>query len=103
MKPIDFRNATFSKLQAELAGRLNAVYRAWVTFGPGTTRRVAERSEIDILALRPRTTDLVVMGLVELCGSETNEGVYRARSQVDWEAWSFKQREGLVERQTQLI
>lgn len=103
MKPIDFRDATFASLQTQLPGQLNAVYRAWVALGPGTTRQVALRSEIDILTLRPRTTDLIDIGLVELCGSEKNEGVYRARSQAEWETWSNEQRAGRDETQTQLI
>src|SRR5258708_5007284 len=103
MKPIDFRNATFASLQTQLAGQLNAVYRAWVAHGPGTTRQVSILSHVDILTLRPRTTDLIDIGLVELCGSEKTEGVYRARSQAEWEIWSNEQRAGRVETQTQLI
>lgn len=87
MKPIDLRNATWLSLQADLQDLLREVYQAWLEHGPGTTRAVASRSRRDILSLRPRTTDLYHLGLIELTGSEGREGIYRARSQSDWENW----------------
>jgi hypothetical protein len=87
VKPIDLRNATWSILQAGLNARLQDVYRIWCQHGPGTTRSVAIRSGCDILSLRPRTTDLYHLGMVELTGRTGNEGIYQARRQSDWELW----------------
>ena len=92
MKPIDLRNATWTGLQTVLNARLGAVYESWQLHGPGTTRAVALRSGRDILSLRPRTTDLYHLGLVELAGHIGNEGIYRVRDRAKWETWIDAQR-----------
>jgi hypothetical protein len=66
MKPIDFSRETYATLKPRLAADKQRVYQAWQQHGPGTTREVATRSGIDILTFRPRTTDLVDLGLVRL-------------------------------------
>jgi len=88
MKPVDLRNANFASLRNDLESGRKAVYAAWITYGPGTTREVATKSGIDLLTLRPRTTDLCDLGLVELDShARGHEGIYRAVSQDRWEAW----------------
>lgn len=88
MKPTNIRDATFSSLRQNLGDARKAVYEAWVVHGPATTRELARKSGIDILTLRPRTTDLYNLGLVELVGTErTFEGVYRAVAEERWSAW----------------
>ena len=100
MKPIDLRNANFARLREELTQARKDVYTAWLTFGPGTTREVAEKSGIDLLTFRPRTTDLYQVGLVELCHDErSTEGVYQAVPEERWEAW----RQSILNPQMQLI
>jgi hypothetical protein len=66
MKPIDFAIETFESLKPRLDALRRQVYDAWRAHGPGTTRDVAVRSGIDILTFRPRTTELVQLGLVRL-------------------------------------
>lgn len=73
MKPVDFRNATFEGLRGELEGLRRRVYAAWVTYGPGTTREIAEKAGIDLLTFRPRTTELVEAGLVRVAPGEQME------------------------------
>ena len=87
MKPVDIRNANWVSLRSSLAGRLAEVYTAWVVHGRGTTRQLADASGIDLLNVRPRTTDLVTLGLVELVDRHDGEGIYRAVSQSEWHAW----------------
>lgn len=88
MKPADLRNATFDKVCDDLQGRLLEVYRAWCEHGPATTRDLATWSGISILNVRPRTTDLFTLGLVELVGDRRGqEGIYRARAKDDWQIW----------------
>jgi hypothetical protein len=87
MTPTDLRNSSFDRIRQDLHGRLQEVYHAWLTYGPGTTRQLAGLSGIDILNVRPRTTDLVGLGLVMLSGSVRGEGIYMARTQAEWEAW----------------
>lgn len=89
MEPIDFRTATWQDLQSRLQGQRLAVLAAWRQHGPGTTREVATRAGIDILTLRPRTTELYQLGLLAIKDPEAagNEGTYRALS--DGEAWDL--------------
>jgi hypothetical protein len=89
MKAIDFRDATFERLRATLDARRAAVYTAWVALGPGTTREIAQRAQIDILSFRPRTTELLQMGLLTVAGGEHKgrEGTYRATTAAEWQDW----------------
>jgi hypothetical protein len=80
VKPADLRNATWREVLTHLTEDMVRVHLAWQAYGPGTTREVARLSGIPLLTLRPRTTDLHKLGLVELTGAHkgrgTNEGVY---------------------------
>ena len=87
MKAIDLRNATFDGLRAGLDESRAAVMVAWREFGPGTTRAVALMAGIDLLTVRPRTTELGQCGLVLLIGRRGNEGVYAAASSDGWDLW----------------
>ncbi|HTJ78521.1 MAG TPA: hypothetical protein VL357_05955 [Rariglobus sp.] len=80
MKPIDFRNATYADLQERLTGLRQAVFDAWLRYGPCSTEHLAEVSGISILTLRPRTTELVQLGFVRLADRqpEKGTGTYRA-------------------------
>jgi hypothetical protein len=87
MSTLDHRNATWKDIQSRLKGLRLRVYHAWVEHGPGTTREVSRLSGIEILTFRPRTTELVQLGLVEsvedpaLQGRDAaHEGTYRAVS-----------------------
>jgi len=87
MKAIDLRNATFGGLRAGLDESRGLVMAAWLSHGPGTTRQIATRSGIDILTLRPRTTELLQCGLIQLSGRAGNEGIYSAATGAGWDAW----------------
>ena len=90
---IDYRNAQWSEIQGSLQGRRLEVLSAWRLHGPGTTRELAQRSGIDLLGLRPRTTELLQLGLLVVVDEDQpgHEGRYRALS--DDEAFAlFNQR-----------
>ena len=78
MKATDARNLTWEQIRGHLAGMRERVYRAFVSHGAGTTQEVAAEAGISILTLRPRTTELVSLGLVEIISVRDGEGVYRA-------------------------
>jgi hypothetical protein len=81
MTPVDYRNATFAELQDRgLEGLRGHVLKAWQAHGPCTTEELAEKSGISILTLRPRTTELVQIGLVVLSEAIVRRGggIYRA-------------------------
>jgi hypothetical protein len=82
MKPIDLRNATWNEVREQLAGRMLVVYEAWQKHGPGTTREIAERSGLDILTVRPRTTELYQLNFVALLGFVNKEGIYAAMPEL---------------------
>lgn len=100
--PTDFRNATFESLHGSIEGLRLAAYQAWLAHGPGTTRAVAAKCGMDLLTFRPRTTELVELGLVRVQhspGGETHEGVYCATGRDEWQQW----REARVSGQQQLL
>lgn len=124
MKAVDFRDATFRDLVGKLEGLRLQVYEAWVKHGPTTTRRLAQLCGIDLLTVRPRTTELVQLGLVEVSQAgeckepvfdefgqikatmifkdeqrDGHEGVYIAVAKDKWERWH----ESKVSSQLQLI
>lgn len=74
MKPVDYRNETYNGLLGRLTGLRERVLDAWRRHGPCTTEQLAEWSDLSILTLRPRTTELYQMGFVIFEG----EGIYRA-------------------------
>jgi hypothetical protein len=81
MIPADFRNATWDKIQERIEGLRLTVYEAWQKYGPGTTREVAARAQIDLLTFRPRSTELFQLGLLRLVEREHNhehQGIYEA-------------------------
>ncbi len=93
MRTTNLHDATFEKIRAGLSSRQRDIYRAWIIHGPVTTRRLAALGEMDLLNVRPRTTELVRFGLIELTGHSHGEGTYRARSEAEWNQWSAAQRE----------
>ncbi len=109
MTPIDFRNATFESLRAHLNVARSNVYEAWLTHGPCTTRQLAIASGIDLLTLRPRTTELYQLGLVTLIddavkpSSDCHEGIYAARDQSTWDQWRATETRPAETVQAQLI
>ena len=113
MQPIDFRNENFAQIRSRLSAQREAVHRAWLAHGPGTTREIAAKSGMDILSFRPRTTELFQLGLVvEISGNieqptsnpeHRNEGTYRGRFLDEWQTWCGEQREALLVGQMRLI
>jgi len=104
MKSTDFRNATFESIRKDLEGLRLQVYEAWVQHGPCTTRQLAQRCGVDLLTVRPRTTELIQLGLLEPCNDrpqniDGHEGFYRATLREQWNQW----REAIVSHQLQLI
>lgn len=79
MKPVDYRNETWSDIQGRLIDDRMEAYMGLIRHGPCTTRVLAERMGWDILRLRPRVTDLFQIGFAELADQERRrEGIYQA-------------------------
>lgn len=80
MNAIDYRNHTWQDIKGRLSGLRMATYLAYVNLGPGTTREISTKAGISILTLRPRTTELLQLGFVEILdGTEDGrEAIYIA-------------------------
>lgn len=99
MKPIDYSTATFANIKERLQGVRADVMSALIAHGPCTTRQLAQRAGMDILTVRPRITELIELGLVDLVQPEASdeadhtsdepshrggrEGIYRALEEVE--------------------
>lgn len=87
MKPVDLRNEAFEAIRKRLADDRLAVYLALQQHGGCTTRTLARLMERDILSVRPRVSELVDLGAVELYDRHGHEGVYCARTEPEWALW----------------
>lgn len=102
----DFRDTNFSVLkQRLLTGQRMAVYRAWIAHGPATTRELAARSGINLLNVRPRTTELLQAGALVEAEEQPDgtEGRYQVRSNAEWEQWHAQSAGELKSGQQQLL
>lgn len=66
------------RLDHKLRGMRLEIYRSWRLFGPKTTKELADRTGLSLLTLRPRTTELLQLGLLKQLGMLDGEGVYEA-------------------------
>jgi len=80
MNPIDDRTATFDLIKDSLAGKRRIVYDALRTLGPQTTRGLAALARMELLTVRPRVTELIDLGLVELVEQGAGSAEQGARS-----------------------
>ena len=92
MKPIDLRTESFAVIRERLNAGRERVHRAWLAHGPGTTREVAAKATIDLLTLRPRSTELYQLGLLKVLDKADGEWIYAARTLEEWEQFCAAQR-----------
>jgi hypothetical protein len=76
MTPVDIRNETWASIQERLTSDRRKVWEAYLMYGPCTTADLAARCGMDKLTVRPRTTELYDLMLVELVGKKGHEGIY---------------------------
>ena len=100
MKAVEIRDTNFFRLRGSLDARQAEVLEA-LTASPFalTTRALAGLMGRDVLAVRPRVTELAQVGLVVCVGRTRGQGLYRAATQAEWEA----QREGQASTQMALL
>ncbi len=78
MTTTDLSLLTWEAIQPLLRGRRLRVLETWRTHGRGTTQQMAARAGISILTFRPRTTELLQLGLLTLVDHAGTEGIYEA-------------------------
>ncbi len=71
------------------------IYRAWLRFGPCTTKELSQLTAESLLTLRSRTTELLQVGALELVGTDQDgrQGIYTARLHEDWERFFNEQKQ----------
>ncbi len=87
MKATNFRDLQYEDLQGIIQGLRRRTYESWLLHGPGTTRAVAAAASMELLTFRPRTTELMEVGLVEVVPGQRagNEGIYQAVEMTEWQ------------------
>lgn len=78
MKTTDPRDMTWDEIRDHLAGPRALIWTWLRANGPATTSRIAEAAHISILSVRPRVSELAVLGFAECIAREGREGVYQA-------------------------
>ena len=76
----DIRNELWRHLRGRLAGERKKIYEGYRLWGACTARQLAARMKRETETVRPRVTELLQVGLLELVGKDGREGVYRAVS-----------------------
>ena len=80
MKTIDPRNMTWEEIRGSLDGPRERIWFWLQARGPATTSAIAEGTEIPLLTVRPRVSELAALGWVECVGREHREGIYKSIS-----------------------
>jgi hypothetical protein len=78
LTPENIRKLAFDEVLGWVNEERQAVYDALAQREPCTTRSLAEGMGHDLLTVRPRVSELLDLGLVELTGRIRHEGLYRA-------------------------
>ena len=89
----EIRRMNFEAIFAQVNSLRFAAWGAVMRYGPGTTREIADRSGLDLLTLRPRITELLALGFVELVGRAGREGIYKGRNYAEARQWHESQQE----------
>lgn len=99
MKTTDPRDLTWEEIRSRLDGAREQIW-IWLRYqGPATTSAIAEGTEIPLLTVRPRVSELAALGWVECVGRENREGVYQ---HVSAEACLARHQEAVRESQLSL-
>lgn len=86
MTPADIRNDTHATKRDGHAHNRGLVLDAMRRHGACDTRTLAHQMGWDVLAVRPRVTELLQAGLVVLDGRGTEGGIYRVASPAEAQA-----------------
>lgn len=96
------RNANWQQIQDHLAGDRQRVWHMLRRLGPCSTQSLAERSGFSILSVRPRVTELAILGLAELVGTEGRHGIYRGVPVSEARAEHIRRQQAAAAPQEQL-
>jgi len=97
IKASDIRDMNWEEIAKRLTGPREVIWQDLMKAGEGTTLEIAERTRISVLTVRPRVTELLVMGLAKCSRinrrGQISEGVYAGVSMEDAEVmWERRKR-----------
>lgn len=78
MKSTDPRDFTWDEIRDSLHGKRERIWTWLRSNGPATTTGISTGTEIPLLTVRPRVSELVALGWIDCVGRENREGVYHA-------------------------
>lgn len=73
----EIRDEQWERIRRGLNDSMRQVHTAFLTHGPCTTMELSTLASLNPFVVRPRTSDLLDLGLVELTGRKGREGIYR--------------------------
>ncbi len=62
-------------------------------YGPATTSQIADGTKIGLLTVRPRVSELAVLGFVKCTGRHKREGIYQFVTVADAQTTHVKRRD----------
>ena len=102
MKPIDIRDDNWARIRDNLSDLQLEVHELYRRFGPCTTRELADFApHISLFTIRPRTTELLQLGLITFVNRKDAQGIYAAVSMEDAER-NFQERVRTARQTAQL-
>jgi len=101
MKAVDYRNESFDQVKSRIDSTRSFIWQRMQEAASAlTTREIAELTGVDLLTVRPRVTELLQLGFVEVAGGAGHEGRYRALS--NFEALRVYEERARIARDPQL-
>lgn len=78
MNPEDIKRMSWAEIQGALVNMRQTIFLGFFDHGPCTNKHLAATLNIGLDSVRPRTTELVDLGLVECVGTSGRQGIYQA-------------------------
>ncbi|MEO5915597.1 MAG: hypothetical protein ABIS50_15290 [Luteolibacter sp.] len=78
MNTTDPRDMTWEEIRSGLQGAREEIWNWLFKSGPSTTTAIADGTGIGLLTVRPRVSELAVLGFVKCTGRMKREGIYQA-------------------------
>lgn len=78
MNSTDSRDLTWQEIQGSLHGAREQIHSWLLKQGPATTTQISEALRMNLLAVRPRVSELCAWGFAECVGRGHREGIYSA-------------------------
>ena len=72
----EIKRQVWRQIREQATGQRRLVWEAYRDHGPCTSKAISAATGISLWNVRPRTTELLQMGLLKLVGKDGRDGVY---------------------------